>query len=81
MRGAEEEALRRAHDELELRVQERTTELARANEALQVEIAERKRAEEVLRESEEGYRLYSSAKGCINPKTWRGLTLLNAPVT
>lgn len=41
-----EEALRRAHDELELRVQERTAELAKANEALQTEIAERERAAE-----------------------------------
>ncbi|MFQ5989531.1 MAG: PAS domain S-box protein [Candidatus Methylomirabilales bacterium] len=41
-----EEALRRAHDELELRVQDRTAELAQANEALQTEIAERKRAAE-----------------------------------
>jgi len=38
-----EEALRRAHDELEIRVEERTADLARANEALQAEIAERKR--------------------------------------
>ncbi|MFQ5804286.1 MAG: histidine kinase dimerization/phosphoacceptor domain -containing protein [Candidatus Methylomirabilales bacterium] len=41
-----EEALRRAHDELELRVHERTAELAHANEALQTEIAERERAAE-----------------------------------
>ena len=51
-----EEALRRAHDELEMRVQERTSELAQANEALREEIAERKRAEGALRESEERYR-------------------------
>jgi len=37
--------LRAAHDGLELRVQERTAELARMNDDLQVEIAERKRAE------------------------------------
>jgi PAS domain S-box-containing protein len=43
-----EEELRRARDELELRVQERTAELARANEDLSSEIAERKRAEQVL---------------------------------
>jgi PAS domain S-box-containing protein len=46
-----EEALRRAHDELELRVQERTVELAQANEALQIEIAERVRAEEQIKVS------------------------------
>ncbi len=40
-----EEALRRAHDELEMRVQERTAELAKANKTLQAEIAERKEAE------------------------------------
>ena len=51
-----EDALRRAHDELEVRVQERTAELARANEALRAEIAERRRAEGALRESEERYR-------------------------
>jgi signal transduction histidine kinase len=47
-----EDALRKAHDKLELRVQERTAELAKANEELQAEIIERKRAEELLRESE-----------------------------
>ena len=46
-----EEALRRAHDELEIRVQERTAELARANEALQAEIAERKRVEKQIKVS------------------------------
>ena len=40
-----EEALRRAHDELEARVRERTNELARANASLRAEIGERKRAE------------------------------------
>ncbi len=40
------EALRKAHDELELRVEERTIELKQANE--QIEIAERKRTEELI---------------------------------
>lgn len=40
-----EEALRTARDDLEQRVQERTAQLARTNENLHVEVAERKRAE------------------------------------
>jgi ABC-type sugar transport system substrate-binding protein/nitrogen-specific signal transduction histidine kinase len=43
-----QKALRKAHDELEIRVEERTAELAQANTALQAEITERKRAEEAL---------------------------------
>src|SRR5207244_1180329 len=41
-----EEALRRAHDEMEARVQERTAELARANEALRDQVGERRQAEQ-----------------------------------
>jgi signal transduction histidine kinase len=41
-----EEALQKARDELETRVQQRTAQLARANSELQLEIAERKRAEQ-----------------------------------
>ena len=44
-----EERLRQAKDELEIRVQERTAELAEANLALQAEVAERKRVETELR--------------------------------
>ena len=47
-----EEALLRAHEELELRVRERTAELQNANQALQAEITERKWVERTLRESE-----------------------------
>jgi PAS domain S-box-containing protein len=47
-----EEALRKAHDELEIRVEERTAELAEANKELQAEIAERKLAEEALGQRE-----------------------------
>ncbi|MCU1268112.1 MAG: hypothetical protein JWM21_4430 [Acidobacteria bacterium] len=41
-----EAELKLAHDDLELRVHERTAELALANQELQIEIAERRRAEE-----------------------------------
>jgi len=43
-----ENALRKAHELLEIRVEERTHELAEANRALRNEIAERLRAEEAL---------------------------------
>ncbi len=44
-----EEELRKSRDELEIRVRERTADLAKANEELVAEIAERKQAEESLR--------------------------------
>jgi len=43
-----EEALIKAHEELEARVQERTADLARANKELQEEIARREKAEQQL---------------------------------
>ena len=51
-----EEALKKAHDELEQRVEERTAELTAANEQLTKEIYGRKRTEEALQESETRYR-------------------------
>jgi PAS domain S-box-containing protein len=48
-----ENALRKARDELELRVKERTAELAKINEQLQLEITERKRAEVKLQKAYE----------------------------
>jgi len=44
------DALRRAHDELDQQVRERTAELARANDSLRREIEEHKRAEAALHE-------------------------------
>ncbi|MGA7877665.1 MAG: PAS domain S-box protein [Desulfoferrobacter sp.] len=54
-----EEALRRAHDELEMRVRERTSALAAAVEDLQNEISERKKAEEALLNSSEKLKLFA----------------------
>jgi two-component system cell cycle sensor histidine kinase/response regulator CckA len=51
-----EAALRKVHEDLERRVQERTIELAKINEELRREVQERKQAEEALRESEQKFR-------------------------
>ena len=48
---------RKAFDELEMQFKQRTEELARANETLLTEISERKRLEEILRGSEQKFRL------------------------
>jgi PAS domain S-box-containing protein len=56
-RVAADEALRRARDELEIRVRERTEELAATNRRLQEQIAERLVAEQSLRSSEERLRM------------------------
>ncbi|MCE5266547.1 MAG: response regulator [Planctomycetaceae bacterium] len=52
-----EERLRRAHEELEQRVRQRTAELAEANQRLLVEMEERRRAEEraIQHQAELGY--------------------------
>jgi PAS domain S-box-containing protein len=50
-----QESLRRAHDEMEKRVRERTIELEKTNEILRTQIKERKKIEEALRISEEKF--------------------------
>lgn len=47
---------KQAQDELEMRVQERTQELAQANQELQKQVERRIRVEEILRESETRFR-------------------------
>jgi len=56
-----QEALRKAHDELERRVEERTLELVEANEELKREIEERNLVEGALRDTEERYALATRA--------------------
>ena len=55
-RKSAEEELKRAHDELERRVDIRTAELAKVNEDLRQEIADHQQTEKKLRESEANYR-------------------------
>ena len=54
-----EKALKKAHEELEERVRQRTADLLRANRLLTQEIAERKRIENALRASEERFKQMS----------------------
>jgi PAS domain S-box-containing protein len=56
-----EEKLRKAHDELEQRVKDRTAALSSSNKLLLEEIAERKRGEEKIRESQERLRLLAAS--------------------
>lgn len=51
-----EEALQKAHDELEIRVRERTAELVSANKEMFNEIAERKKIENALRDNESKFK-------------------------
>ncbi|MBI5586445.1 MAG: PAS domain-containing protein [Deltaproteobacteria bacterium] len=55
-----EEALKMAHDELELRVRERTSELSAVVERLRIEIVQRRQLEDSLRESENQVRFFAS---------------------
>ncbi|NTW36607.1 MAG: PAS domain S-box protein, partial [Syntrophobacteraceae bacterium] len=81
-----EKELRDAHDELEIRVRERTAELSAANRELAAEVTERKRVQAVLSRSEERFRSLVTATSQMvwttDPKgevvedipTWRAFT-------
>jgi len=69
-----EEDLKRARDQLELRVEERTFELTKANKQLQREISERKQTQEELRSEKEKAQLYLDIAGVI-------MVVLNADQT
>ena len=57
-----EQEVRRSRDELEIRVEERTAELTRANTALRAENTERRRAEEELKVARDAAEAASRAK-------------------
>jgi PAS domain S-box-containing protein len=84
--GLQEARLRseqkRVASELDLRVAQRTTELAAANEELRKEIADRKHAEEDLRSSEEKHRvIVEAANDAVVTMDERGAILLANPAT
>jgi PAS domain S-box-containing protein len=61
-----EEALHKAYDELEVKVEERTAELNKSNVLLKQEVLERKRTEEVLVEASEIMeKIFSTTHFCI----------------
>ena len=83
VRKQAEEALRRSHEELEKRVQERTMELVRANEELETEIVERIRTERQIEESQQKLldTLESISDGFFTlDRGWR-FTYVNAEAT
>ena len=55
-----EEELRRSRNEMEIRVRERTAELAKSNEELTMEIAERLKIEQTLQESKKQLRILAA---------------------
>jgi two-component system C4-dicarboxylate transport sensor histidine kinase DctB len=78
-RLASREALQRAHDQLELKVQQRTEALSDANGLLQSEVAERKRAEERLQATLED--LVQTGKMAVLGQMSAGITHeLNQPL-
>ena len=73
------EELRIAHDQLEKRVDARTADLKQTNALLLVEIAERKRTEQALRESEANYRaIFDAANDAILVQDVDTLQILDA---
>ncbi|HOU15074.1 MAG TPA: PAS domain S-box protein [Anaerolineae bacterium] len=63
------EQLQLAHDELEMRVQQRTAELAAANTQLQQDITERKRVEDALRQNREAALQFSAQLAALQQVT------------
>ena len=79
-RRAAEEALQRAHEELEDRVRERTMELALLNGDPLAQIAERQHAEEAAHRSESKFRtLLENAQDLISIFTPEGVLLYASP--
>jgi len=74
-----QEELQRAHNELETRVEQRTSELLKANVLLEGEMVQRRQAEEALRQSEVKYRhLVENANSIIlEMNTSANVTFLN----
>lgn len=78
-RLAAREALQRAYDELEHKVQLRTEALSEANQHLQTEVAERKKAEEILKNTLED--LVQTGKMAVLGQMSAGITHeLNQPL-
>ncbi len=67
-----EEELRKAHNELEMRVRERTAQLEQANLKLRSENTERQRAQAGAKQSEERYRtlIEQAADGIFIANVW-----------
>lgn len=83
LKGAQD-ALRVAYEELEARVVERTIDLQEANRLLTVELAERKKAEEALKTSEESIRLIIDASpvaGVVSSGTDERVLFINRKFT
>jgi two-component system C4-dicarboxylate transport sensor histidine kinase DctB len=77
---AASQALKKAHDELERKVAERTAELNDTNQDLVREIGERKRTEQVLREAQD--ELIQASKLAVLGQLSTGITHeLNQPLT